>query len=292
LTPFNRDGSVDYGGITTWIDFHAANGTSALLTIGSTGEVSTLSIDERQKIIRHSVRERRDIPIWFGCTMSNTADTIKMIHFAAAEGADGAVLTPPAYVALNEADAVNFYRECADSSDIPIAIYNNPTRVKTDLRTEHIVDLASHPRISLLKESCSRPAQIAEILRSGADIAVMCCDSPNLGLVVPTIALGGHGLSNLTGNIAPQEMARLSRTWGTAAEAGEFRELHQRLLPLMAFHYSAVNPVAVKSIARALGMPAGEPRPPYRGLNESAVSVGINIVRELGLLEKYNYSVN
>jgi 4-hydroxy-tetrahydrodipicolinate synthase len=290
ITPFNADGSVDYGGVGTWIDFHHANGTNALLVMGSTGEVSTLSREERHAVIRYCATVRkRDMPIWFGCTMSNTKDTIEMLNFAAAEGADGAVLSAPPYVAVSEHDAVAFYRECADESPIPLAIYNNPLRVKTDLQAEHVIDLARHPRIVLLKESCARPAQIAKILGSGAEIAVMCCDSPNLGLVVPTMALGGHGTANMTGNIAPQEMATLSRQWRDTADALVFREMHQRLLPLMLFHYSAGNPIAVKSLARALGMPAGEMRRPYRLLDAAAVDAGLSIVRELGLVEKYGF---
>jgi 4-hydroxy-tetrahydrodipicolinate synthase len=290
-TPFNSDSSVDLEGVATWIDFHHVHGTSALLIIGSTGEVSTLTTEERHSIIRASVKNRRPaLPMWFGCSMNNTQETIRMIQFAAAEGADGAVLTPPAYVAVPEGDAVAFYRECADESPIPIAIYNNPTRVKTDLQVEHIVELSAHPKIALLKESCSRPLQIARILQSGADIAVMCCDSPHLGLIVPTMALGGSGTSNMTGNIAPQEMAALSRQWHSTGDALAFREVHQNLLPLMLFNYSAGNPIAVKSLARALGMPAGEMRRPYRYLDDAAVQRGVDIARELGLIERYGYS--
>jgi 4-hydroxy-tetrahydrodipicolinate synthase len=292
-TPFNADGAIDFGGLTTWIDFHAANGTKALLMLGSTGEVSTLSKEERQAVIRHCVKNRNPgLPLWFGCSMNNTETTIEMVRFAAAEGADGAVLTPPSYVAIPEADAVEFYRDCADASPIPLAIYNNPTRVKTDLTQDHIIELAKHPKIAVLKESCSRPAQIAKILHSGADIVVMCCDSPNLGLVVPTMALGGHGTSNMTGNVAPQEMAVISTPWGEdGAQALRFRETHQRLLPLMAFNYSAGNPIPIKSLLRALGMPVGAMRKPYRGLEGEALERGVRIVKELGLVEKYGYSV-
>lgn len=292
-TPFNADGTIDFGGFTTWIDFHATHGTKALLILGSTGEVSTLSKEERQAIIRHCVKNRKPgLPLWFGCSMNNTATTIEMVRFAAAEGADGAVLTPPSYVAVPEADAVEFYRDCADASPIPLAIYNNPTRVKTDLQAEHVIELARHPNIAVLKESCSRPAQIAKILHSGADIVVMCCDSPNLGLVVPTMALGGHGTSNMTGNVAPQEMAILSTPWG--ADAGQpmrFRETHQALLPLMVFNYSVGNPIPIKSLLKALGMPTGDMRKPYRGLEGEALERGLRIVRELGLVEKYGYAM-
>jgi 4-hydroxy-tetrahydrodipicolinate synthase len=117
----------------------------------------------------------------------------------------------------------------------------------------------------------------------------MCCDSPNLGLVVPTMALGGHGTANMTGNIAPAEMALMSRPWRTEAGATTFRDTYLRLLPLLHFTYSAVNPVPVKSLMRALGLPAGDLRRPLTGLDERAVAAGLNILVRLGLDERYGY---
>ena len=93
-------------------------------------------------------------------------------------------------------------------------------------------------------------AQVAQLLAARPDVSVMCCYSPNLGLVVPTMALGGHGTANMTGNLAPAEMALMSKPWTTEAEAKSFRETYLRLLPLLHFTYSAVNPVAVKSLMR------------------------------------------
>ena len=93
----------------------------------------------------------------------------------------------------------------------------------------------------------------------------MCCDSPNLGLVVPTMSLGGHGTANMTGNIAPAELAVISTPWASYAEAENFKTAYLKLLPLLHFTYSAINPVAVKSLMKALGMPAGDLRKPLTG---------------------------
>src|SRR5213593_474174 len=94
----------------------------------------------------------------------------------------------------------------------------------------------------------------------------MCCDSPNLGLVVPTMSLGGHGTANMTGNIAPAEIALISKPWTTPEVSVSFRDTYLRLLPMLHYSYSAINPVAIKSLMRAVGMPAGEPRKPLKGL--------------------------
>ena len=174
-------------------------------------------------------------------------------------------------------DAERYVLEVAEASPIPLGIYNNPPRVKTDLTADALIRLSTHPNIVVLKESTTRVAQIAELAAARAagrcDMALMCCDSPNLGLVVPLMALGGQGTANMTGNIAPAELAVISSALGgepdaegASTDAARFREAYLRLLPLFFFTYSAVNPVPVKSLAKALGMPAGDLRRPYRGL--------------------------
>lgn len=291
ITPFNRDGSVDYGGFRTWIDFHHEHGTSAVLLMGSTGEVSLLSWEERKRIIRETVKFRRSgMPLYYGCTGNDTESTIEMVRYAGGEGADGAIVTIPSYICPPVEDAVAYYLEVAEASPIPIGIYNNPTRVKTDLPAEAVLRLAEHENIVILKESTSRVAQIAQVMAGKPDLAVMCCDSPNLGLVMPVMSLGGHGTANMTGNIAPRELAAISRPWRSYADAETCRETYLRLLPLFFFTYSAVNPIPVKSLARALGMPAGDLRRPYRALGGEELERGLRIVRELGLAEAYGYS--
>jgi 4-hydroxy-tetrahydrodipicolinate synthase len=132
---------------------------------------------------------------------------------------------------------------------------------------------------------------VAQVLAGKPDVAVMCCDSPNLGLVVPTMSLGGHGTANMTGNVAPGELATLSTPWRGYAEAESFKTTYLRLLPLLHFTYSAINPVAVKSLMKALGLPAGELRKPLTGLEGEALAKGLRIVEELGLAQRYGYKM-
>jgi 4-hydroxy-tetrahydrodipicolinate synthase len=301
ITPFNRDGSVDIEGFRTWIDFHHTHGSSALLLMGSTGEVSLLSWEERKRIIAQTVPFKKPgMPLYYGCTGNSTETTIEMVRYAGEMGADGAIIAVPAYICPSVEDAERYVLEVAEASPIPLGIYNNPPRVKTDLTADALIRLSAHPNIVVLKESTTRVAQIAELAAARAggrcDMALMCCDSPNLGLVVPLMALGGQGTANMTGNIAPGELAVISKPWatgaeGAAADAARFREAYLRLLPLFFFTYSAVNPVPVKSLAKALGMPAGDLRRPYQGLPEAAVAHGVRLVRGLGLDTKYGYRV-
>lgn len=292
ITPFADDGSVDIEGFGKLIEFQALNGTSAVLIMGSTGEVSLLSQEERHRVIAETVPFKRfGLPLFYGCTANNTRATIAMVKFAATQGADGAVITAPSYIYAPVDAAVAYFLEVADASPIPVGIYNNPIRVGTDLPAEAIIRLAEHPNIVIDKEAMARPGQIAQILASGRELSLMCCDSPNLGLVPAVMSLGGHGTANMTGNIAPREMAIISKPWKTHQDAVDFRETYLRILPLIQFTYSKVNPVPVKSLARVLGLPAGALRKPYLNMTGRALRAGLDIVQRLGLAEQYGYRV-
>ena len=293
ITPFAEDGSPDIDGFGRLIEFHKTHGTAALLIMGSTGEVSLLSAEERRLIIDATVKLKpAGMPFFYGCTGNNTRETIRMTRYAAEAGADGAIVTAPAYIHAPVDAVVPYFLEVADASPIPVGIYNNPIRVGTDLTAEAVIRLAEHPNIVIDKEAMARPGQIAQILAAGTDMALMCCDSPHLGLVPAVMALGGHGTANMTGNIAPREMAIISTPWESHRDALAFRETYLRLLPLIQFAYSKVNPVPVKSLARVLGLPAGELRKPYRGLSGRALRDGVEIVRRLGLVEQYGYTIH
>jgi len=141
------------------------------------------------------------------------------------------------------------------------------------------------------KESTARVGQVAQVLAAKPSVSVMCCDSPNLGLVVPTMSLGGHGTANMTGNIAPAELAAISTPWTSYVEAENFKTTYLKLLPLLHFTYSAINPVAVKSLMKAVGLPAGDLRKPLTTLEGEALAKGIRIVQELALDKQYGYKL-
>ena len=293
ITPFNKDGSVDFAAFRTLLAFQEEQGTAAVLLMGSTGETSMLSPEEKKRIIIECAKMKTArMPIFFGATGNNTESTIANVRFAKDNGADGAILAAPAYVCAPEADIERFFLDVADATDLPLGIYNNPPRVKSDLTWEHLLRIFKHPNYVVHKESTARVGQVAQVLAAKPDVSVMCCDSPNLGLVVPTMSLGGHGTANMTGNIAPAELATISTPWTSYREAEDFRNTYLRMLPLLHFTYSAINPVAVKSLMKALGLPAGDLRKPLTALDGAALAKGVRIVQELGLDKRYGYKVS
>ncbi|WP_054459357.1 4-hydroxy-tetrahydrodipicolinate synthase family protein, partial [Achromobacter aegrifaciens] len=263
ITPFNKDGSPDYEAFRELLKFQEDNGTSAVLIMGSTGEVSMLSQKERQDIIVETAKMKTGkMKLFYGCTGNNTEATMDYLRFARANGADGAILAAPAYICASEADIESYFLEIADATDLPLGIYNNPPRVKSDLHWDQLLRIFKHPNYVVHKESTTRVGQVAQVLYGAPDVSVMCCDSPNLGLVVPTMSLGGHGTANMTGNIAPAELTEISQPWTSPEVSFSFRESYLRNLQLLHYSYSAINPVAIKSLMKAVGLPAGGPRQP------------------------------
>ena len=231
------------------------------------------------------------MPIFFGCTGNNTEATIATVRFAKDHGADGAILAAPSYICAPESDIERFFLEVADATDLPLGIYNNPPRVKSDLNWDQLLRIFKHPNYVVHKESTARVGQVAQVLAGKPSVSVMCCDSPNLGLVVPTMSLGGDGTANMTGNVAPAELAMISAPWMSYADAENFKATYLKLLPLLHFTYSAINPVPVKSLMKVLGLPAGDLRKPLTNLDGEALAKGLRIVQELGLDKKYGYTL-
>jgi 4-hydroxy-tetrahydrodipicolinate synthase len=292
ITPFNRDGKVDFEAFRELLSFQENNGSCAVLIMGSTGEVSMLSPEEKKAIIAETAKMKSGkMKLFYGCTGNNTETTIDNVKFAKASGADGAILAAPSYICASENDIERFFLDVADATDLPLGVYNNPPRVKTDLHWDNLIRIFKHPNYIVHKESTTRVGQVAQMIAGNTHASIMCCDSPNLGLVVPTMSLGGHGTANMTGNLAPFEMATISKPWKGWSEADGFRKAYMGLLPLLHYTYSAINPVAVKSLMKAVGLPAGSLRKPLTNLEGEALMKGVRIVQQLGLDEKYGWKL-
>lgn len=292
VTPMNEDGSVDYEGFRDLLQFHATHGTSTVLIMGSTGEVSMLSLEEKKKIITETMKMRPNgMQMYYGCSGNNTESAIDMVRYAKGEGVDGAIIAAPSYICAPNEDIADYVEEICDSVDLALGFYNNPPRVKSDLHWDDMLRLAKHPNMVVLKESTTRVGQVAQMCAAKPDLSIMCCCSPNLGLVVPTMSLGGHGTANMTGNIIPAEFAVISKPWEDAQDAVNFKDAYLHNLDMLHFAYSAINPVAIKTLMRAVGMPSGPLRKPLKPLDQKGLQRGLEIATRLGLDEKYGYKL-
>jgi 4-hydroxy-tetrahydrodipicolinate synthase len=215
ITPFLEDDTVDIAGFCRLIDFHVAHGTDGLILCGSTGEPSLLSTDEKRQLFdRVLPYARGKIPVLAGTTCGSTAETVELSRYAQQAGTDGLLLIVPPYSQPPQEAIYRHFRTVAEAVDLPIALYNNPGRVGVNIDAETIIRLAEIPNIVADKEAMPNVAQLATIMRAvGQRLCLLCCDYPGYSLILPTLALGGHGTANVAGNVIPAEMAAMSRPW-------------------------------------------------------------------------------
>jgi 4-hydroxy-tetrahydrodipicolinate synthase len=289
VTPFTEDGAVDYDGFHTLVDWQVAHGTDGLLLMGSTGEATSLTLAERREIIARVVPMAKGrIPMFVGTTVGGTAETIALSEHAAQSGADGLLLVVPPYVQPPQEGIYNHFKAVASAVDLPIAIYNNPSRVAVNIDAATVARLAQIRNIVADKEAMGNVGQLGEIRRlAGPDFHLLCCDFPGYGLILPTLALGGHGTANIAGNIIPEEMRELSRPWKSWDNVLCTRDLYVKYLPLLSALYSLSNPIAVKAALRLLGLPGGPVRPPLVELAGDKLQNLSTVLETLGVKAKY-----
>ncbi|MGQ9508729.1 MAG: 4-hydroxy-tetrahydrodipicolinate synthase [Thermodesulfobacteriota bacterium] len=290
ITPFDDRGRVDMEGFKRLVDFQTFNRTAGLILMGSTGEPTSLSHEERKEIITEIAPYCRDrIPVFFGVTCGSTEATIGLAQLAQEKEADGILVTVPSYLALPPQGVYLFLKTLCQSVEISVAIYNNPARVVVNIDPQIIVKLSEEcPNLVADKEAVPNMNQLSYVLGgTEGKINLLCCDAPNYSLILPTLGMGGHGTANVTGNIAPREMAELSRPWRSWDDVLRARRLYFEYLPLMEAAYSATNPIAIKAMVKLMGLPSGDPRPPLPKVEGERLRALEEIIERFRLREKY-----
>lgn len=274
-TPFNRDGSIDYGGFETLIDFHRQHGTNMLLVMGSAGEATLLSPEERRGIVKRvAAYAKSRLPVFFGAALPTTAETVRFSQYAEGEGADGLVFVAPPYLLPPREAVFEHLRSCMQAVSIPTAIYNNPARVGVNIDPETIVRLAEECSNFIAdKEAMGDVRQLVEVKRRLGDrLSILCCDYPRYSILLPLLALGGDGAANIGGNLIPEEMARMAAPWESHEQMIESRRLYFHYAPLLETFYRLPNPIVIKAALNHLGLPGGALRRPNPDLQEPLLS--------------------
>lgn len=290
ITPFTKDDRVDMDGFTKLIEFQSKNSTDGVVFMGSTGEAPSLSLDEKKDIIRCMAPYcKGKIPALFGVTCSTTKETVHLAQFAEDQGADGILMVVPPYIIPPQNAIYDFFETVAKSVSISVTIYNNPGRVVANIDPATVSMLADIPNIVADKEAAPGNGQLLGVIGAvDGKINVLCCDSPKFGLILPLLAMGGHGTANVTGNIIPRELAEMSRHWDCWEDVNRSRELFFKYKPLMDLAYSAVNPVSIKAAVGLLGLPAGNPRAPLQPLGGPILEKAKHLIEHFKLREHYD----
>lgn len=289
-TPFNEDGSINFEGFEEIVDFHVRYGTDGLLVLGSAGEASMLSKKEKMEVIEFITDYASGkIPVLVGTTGPNTAESIEMTSFAYKCNADGALMVVPSYIKPPQSAIYDFFKDVSSAVDIPIAVYNNPTRVGVNIKPETMIKLGRLPNIVAIKEAMPDVSQLIKVrIALGDEMDVLTCDAPPYSIILPNLAIGGSGVTSITGNLAPEEFIEMSRPWQEFKDVVRARELVFKYFELMELCYSITNPVVIKAGMNLLGLPAGKPRLPLQELKGEKLERLKQVMDELGLLEKYS----
>ena len=263
ITPMHPDSTIDFDELGRLIEDQIANHTDAILICGTTGESAAMTDDERLACIEYAVKAvRRRVPVIAGTGSNNTKHSVALSKRAASIGADALLLVTPYYNKTSQSGLIAHFTAIADAVNVPVILYNVPSRTGVNLTPETVYTLSKHPRIVGIKEASGNIAQCAQIASlCGNDMVLY---SGNDDQVVPLLALGGKGVISVVSNVAPQKMHDCCQSWfdGNAEKA---RKIQLELLPLCNALFCDVNPIPVKYAMRLQGWQAGPCRLPLVG---------------------------
>lgn len=266
ITPF-RDGKIDEPGLRRLVDFHLENGTDGHVPCGTTGESVSMTEEEQLRVIEIVVEAvNKRIPVIAGTGTNSTAKTIKMTRKAKEVGADAALVVTPYYNKPTQQGLYLHFEAIAKETDLPLVLYNVPSRTSVNMLPETVARLAKIPTVVAVKEASGSMDQVSQIVQScRADFAVLSGDD---SLTLPMLSLGGTGVISVVGNIAPSPMSEMVRAY-RAGNVARARELHYQMFDLCRAMFYETNPIPVKTAAGFLGLCSSELRLPMCPMGEA-----------------------
>ena len=256
ITPISSDGTVNYKVLEELLEFHIANGTDAIIACGTTGEAATLTEEEHCEVLTFVAEKVNGrIPVIAGTGSNDTKTAVMLSRQAQKVGYDAVLTVTPYYNKTSQAGLVKHFNVIADSIDLPVILYNVPSRTGCNIKPKTYAELCKHPNIRAAKEASGDISQVA-LIRS------LCGDqldiySGNDDQTVPFMSLGALGVISVFANICPKEMHRICQLCldNNFAEA---QKLHFHYLELMNIMFSDVNPIPIKTAMNLYGFDAGE----------------------------------
>lgn len=258
VTPMHPDGSINYTKYRELIDFQIDNGTDAIIAVGTTGEAPTLEDGEHLEALRVAIEHVNGrVPVIAGTGSNNTAHAVYMSREAKAMGADGLLLVTPYYNKTSQRGLIAHYSAIAAAVDLPMILYNVPSRTGVNLKPETVAELYKIPQINAIKQASNNLSETT-LLASLCDIPIY---SGNDDLIVPTLALGGKGVISVLSNVAPRAVHELCAAWFNGQPEVSL-QLQLDYLSLANALFSDVNPIPVKEAMNQMGMQVGDCRLP------------------------------
>lgn len=249
VTPFNRNGSVDFGKLRELIELQIKNGIDGIVPVGTTGESPTLDVKEHEQVIETTIATvNKRIKVIAGTGANSTSEALELTRHAKNAGADATLQVTPYYNKPNATGLVRHFSAVADLG-LPTVLYNIPGRTGREIPMETVVELAKHPNIVAIKEAGGSVDRVSQIV-TRCRLEVLSGDD---SLTLPMMSVGGIGVISVASNVAPKAVADMVH----AALRGDFaaaRKLHQQYYRLFTDLFLDTNPIPVKAAMAMMGL--------------------------------------
>ncbi len=285
ITPFTRDDEIDKEGLRRLVEYMVEGGVAGIVPCGTTGESATLSHEEHNRVVDEVV-DCSKVPVIAGTGSNNTKEAVEFTKHAADAGADACLLITPYYNKPNVKGLKEHFKWIDDSVEIPLILYNIPSRTGQNVSAGTMVELAAEiTNIKGVKEASGDLKQVGAIIRSvaeqGLDFTVVAGDD---FLTLPIMSLGGKGVISMTTNVAPWEMTGMVDAM-LKGEVEKAREINIRLFSLFEAMFLETNPIPVKRAAEMMGLvAAGDVRLPLGALSEDNEGKLRKVLEGLGMI--------
>ena len=266
VTPFDQNGEIDFEATRTLVNYLLANGTDGLVVSGTTGESPTLTIEEKVALFKFVVEVVAGrVPVFAGTGSYNTRDSISLTKLAEEAGVDGIMLVVPYYNKPNQEGLYQHFKAIAESTKLPILLYNIPGRSAVNMTAETVIRLSEIDNIVAVKEASGNLDQMAEIIsKTPSDFALYSGDD---GLALPVLAIGGNGVISVASHVIGNELQDMINSFNSGDHQKAASE-HRRLLPIMRALFAAPSPAPVKAALNMNGIYVGGLRLPLVPLTE------------------------
>ena len=281
ITPFAEDG-VNFEEFGKMIEFQIENGTDAIIVCGTTGEASTMTLEERKETIKFAVEKaNKRIPIIAGTGGNCTKSVVEMTKYAESIGVDGVLVVTPYYNKTTQAGLIEHYKVIANCTKLPIILYSVPGRTGVNITPETCKELSKIENIVAIKEASGNLSQVAEIANlCGEELNIY---SGNDDQITPILAVGGIGVISVLSNILPEHTHDIVENF-LNGDVELARDEQISVIPLVKALFCEVNPIPVKAAMNMLGFNAGIPRLPLVEMSEKGKEKLENELKALEIL--------
>lgn len=281
ITPFDENG-VDFESFGKLIDWQIEQGIDALVVCGTTGESSTLSHEEHEKVLSFAVKRIGGrVPAIAGTSTNDTARATELTKHACSLGYDATLMVTPYYNKATQKGLIKMFTAIADESSVPMILYNVPSRTGISIEPTTYLALADHPMIQGIKEAGGNISKIAETMSLVGDRLDLY--SGNDDQIVPILSLGGKGVISVLSGIAPKETAKMCRLFFEGRTEESLR-LQLEYMPLIKALFSEVNPIPVKAASAKMGLCKNILRLPLTEMEENNAEKLYALMREYKLM--------